>query len=296
MFRKVKDVNYHRERLELDDGDFLDLDWLIKGSKKLAIISHGLEGNSDRHYVKGMAKYFYTRGYDVLAWNCRSCGGDMNRLLRLYHHAASEDLAAVVEHAVKREYQSIILIGFSMGGSLSLKYIGEQVKVNESVSACTAFSVPCDLASSAALLNTASMKFYRRRFLKKLQRKLEQKAVQFPRSISLEALQDIDDFKTFDNLYTAPLHGFKDADDFYETASANRYLPAVNIPTLLVNAANDPFLSPLCYPVDVLKMHRWVYLEMPRYGGHVGFPLFGREENWMEQRAFEFAEAVLKGK
>ncbi|MEQ1588434.1 MAG: alpha/beta fold hydrolase [Cyclobacteriaceae bacterium] len=125
IFRKVSAV-YQRERIELTDGDFLDLDWLSKGRNKLVIVSHGLEGNSDRHYAKGMAAYFFERGWDAIAWNCRGCSGEINRLPRSYHHGATEDLAAVVDHAIQKSYTHIVLVGFSMGGSMTLKYLGER--------------------------------------------------------------------------------------------------------------------------------------------------------------------------
>ena len=135
MFRKIEGVAYQRERLELNDGDFVDLDCLKQDSSKLVIITHGLEGNSDRHYAKGMAKHFFQNGWDAIAWNCRGCSGDINRLPRFYHHGATEDLAAVVQHALdSNRYKTIVLIGFSMGGSMTLKYLGERgIAVNSTV-------------------------------------------------------------------------------------------------------------------------------------------------------------------
>lgn len=290
LFRKIEGVNYTRERLELADGDFLDLDWLHAKSDRLAIISHGLEGNSYRHYVMGMSKFFHAREWNVIAWNCRSCSGEMNRLPRLYHHAASEDLEAVVNHAVLQgKFKSISLIGFSMGGSLSFKYLGENSnQTPREIKSCVGFSVPCDVGSSARQLEKPSMAFYRKRFLKKLTDKMIKKSVQFPSIIDKPDPTRIKDFKTFDNLYTAPLHGFKDANHFYKSASAINYIPSINVPTLLVNAENDPMLPSACYPVDLAKSHQFFHLETPKRGGHVGFPMKRTLENWMEHRAFEF--------
>jgi predicted alpha/beta-fold hydrolase len=287
IFRQVSG-QYERERLELPDGDFLDLDWMKNGSDKLVIISHGLEGNSGRHYVKGMALYFYKRGWDALAWNCRGCSGEMNRLPRFYHHGATEDLAAVIEHAQKKFYQSVHLVGFSMGGSMSLKYCGERERLPEAIKSVVAFSVPCDLGSSARELDKPGNKFYRHRFLKKLEQKIIAKAKQFPNLVSAKEMEKIRLFREFDTHYTAPLHGFSSADDFYTKASSGPYLSKIKTPTLIVNALNDPFLPDACYPFEVAKTHPAVHLETPVRGGHVGFSLAGKKENWMEARAFDF--------
>ena len=290
LFRKINGTVYQRERLELADGDFLDLDWLKNGSNKLVIISHGLEGSSERHYAKGMAKYFFSRGWDALAWNCRGCSGEINRLPRFYHHGATEDLSAVVQHAQKlTQYESIVFVGISMGGSLSLKYLGEQGnQLPKAIKGGAVFSVPCHLGSSAKELDKPSKRFYLNRFLRKLDKKIKSKSELFPSVISYQGFGKIRSFKEFDDRYTAPLHGFQDAEDFYERASSLNFIPKISVPTLIVNALNDPFLPSLCFPYDIAKRHDHVYLETPQRGGHTGFPLVGKEENWMEVRAFEF--------
>jgi uncharacterized protein len=292
IFRKVVG-DYERERLELVDGDFIDIDWMRSNNKKLVIISHGLEGSSERHYSKGMAKYFYDRGWDALAWNCRGCSGVMNRLPRFYHHGATEDIAAVIDHAIQLKYEHITLVGFSMGGSMSLKYVGERRgMLPTQVRSAVTFSVPCDLKSSATELDKPSKKFYLNRFLKKLEKKIRAKSALFPEQISTAGLEKIKTFREFDNKYTAPLHGFADADDFYAKASSGPYIHSIEIPTLIVNALNDPFLPDECYPVEIAKNHLNVYLETPSRGGHVGFSLYGTSESWMERRAYEFAERL----
>jgi predicted alpha/beta-fold hydrolase len=294
MFRKI-DGDYERERLELNDGDYLDLDWMIKGNDKLVIISHGLEGNSERHYSKGMAKYFSDQGWDSLAWNCRGCSGEINRLPRFYHHGATEDIAAVINHAIEKKYNSISLVGFSMGGSMTLKYLGEQNEnLPPEVRSAATFSVPCDLSSSAKELDKPKKRFYLNRFLKKLGKKIRAKAELYPELISTEGFEKITTFREFDNRYTAPLHGFKDADDFYNRASSGTYIRSINIPTLIVNALNDPFLPEACYPFDIAEHHKLVHLETPAKGGHVGFTMSGKKENWMEIRAFEFISSFIK--
>jgi hypothetical protein len=296
--RKVKG-NYARTRLELKDGDFLDLDWMKLGDRtcdQVVIISHGLEGNSTRHYSKGMARYFFERGWDALAWNCRSCSGEPNRLARFYHHGDTADLGAIVDEAIALSYKKIILIGFSMGGSFSLKYLGEQgVNIAPEVKGAVVFSVPCDLAAGGRILDNPGLSFYRNRFLGKLRRKMIEKARRYPDAIDVTRLNAIKTFEEFNNCYTAPLHGFKNSADFYQRSSCNTHLENIMVPSLLVNAANDPLLTPECFPVAIAESSKNFYLEIPRRGGHVGFPLHGREENWMEVRAFDFvANTILR--
>jgi predicted alpha/beta-fold hydrolase len=287
-FRKVKGVLYQRQRLELADGDFVDLDWLRHAdvvTKKLVIISHGLEGSSDRHYSRGMSKYFYEHGWDALAWNCRSCSGELNRLPRFYHHGDTGDLQDVIDEAFRKEYDHVVLVGFSMGGSFSMKYLGEKgLNVDARIKGGVGFSVPCSLDSSAAELDKPSKSFYRDRFLRKLGKKILAKSFIYPDKISYAGYGNIKTFKQFDDTYTAPLHGFRDAADFYSKSSCDQYLKSISVPALIVNAANDPFLTPECYPGDLTN----VYLEIPKRGGHVGFSLLNSEENYMERRAYEF--------
>lgn len=289
IFRTVPG-SYTRERIELHDGDFLDLDWFSKSGDKLVIISHGLEGSSERHYAKGMAAFFFKQGWDAVAWNCRGCSGEINRLPQFYHHGATEDLAAVVDHAVAKGYKHIALVGFSMGGSMTLKYLGEQ-GMHSKIKSATVFSVPCHLGSSARELEKPANKFYLQRFLKKLEKKMRAKSHMFPELISIKGFKNISSFREFDNRYTAPLHGFIDADDFYSSASCGPYLSAIHTPALIVNAINDPFLPEACYPYALAKDHNYVHLETPGKGGHVGFSSTRLSENWMEKRAFEFINA-----
>ncbi|MEM8895586.1 MAG: alpha/beta fold hydrolase, partial [Bacteroidota bacterium] len=202
LFRKVKGVEYERERLELEDGDFLDLDWLKGGNERLLIVSHGLEGNSDRHYVKGTAKYFHERGWDVLAWNYRSCSGEMNRLPRMYHHGVTDDLEAVINHGLSQGYKEANLVGFSMGGSTTLKFLGEQgSQVDARITGAAVFSVPCNLWDSAVQLTKKSNNFYKNRFLNKLKKKVAQKAEMYPDIINTEGLDKMTSFSEFDERY-----------------------------------------------------------------------------------------------
>lgn len=291
MWRKVPGVNYSRTRLELNDGDFLDLDWLTHpaGTKKLIIASHGLEGNSTRHYCKGIAAWFHRQGWDALAWNCRSCSGEINRLPRFYHHGDTADFGIVVDEAIKKGYDQIVLTGFSMGGSFSLKYAGEKGKdIHPAIKAVVAFSVPCDLRSSAVILDRRQLWFYRDRFLGKLMAKVRIKATKFDDPVFKHATRPIKTFHEFNDIFTAGLHGFSGAEDFYDKASCGPWLEKIAIPSLVVNAANDPMLPGPCYPYDVARDHAYLFLEVPRRGGHVGFPLYRNPVSWMELRAMQF--------
>ncbi len=296
VLRKIEGVQYERERLELLDGDFLDLDWIKNKNDQLVIISHGLEGSSDRHYVKGMADYFSQHQWDALAWNCRSCSGEMNRLPRFYHHGDAQDLKAVIDHAIEnKKYSRIVLIGFSMGGSMTLRYLGENPDVvPDTVKGAVTFSVPCDLVSSVNELNKSSRSFYRDRFLKKLGKKIEIKSKVFPDLITHEGFEQIKSFHAFDTRYTAPLHHFKDADDFYVRGSCKPFLSTIQMPTLIVNAANDPFLTAPCYPKEIAASSAFLYLEIPKRGGHVGFSLSNSKTNWMELRSLQFVNQMIR--
>jgi predicted alpha/beta-fold hydrolase len=152
LARRLAPVIYRRERIDTPDGDFLDLDWSKSGDNKLAILSHGLEGSSHRHYMIGMAKMLNRNGWDALAWNYRSCSGEINRRLRWYHNGAIDDLNCVVRHAVKTgNYRSIALIGFSLGGNLTLVYLGSMgMNLDARIGKAVVFSAPCDLKASAA--------------------------------------------------------------------------------------------------------------------------------------------------
>lgn len=290
MFRKVKGVDYERERLELPDGDFLDLDWLDRRSQKLLVLTHGLEGDSHRHYIKGTAKLFAAQGWDVLAWNCRSCSGEMNRAFRLYNHGEVGDIATVVYHALRtKPYQQLAFVGFSMGGNITLKYLGTAAEnLPEVVRGAAVFSSPTDLHSSVELLDQPANRFYKGRFLKKLGRKIQQKAAQFPDRLDLTKLRQIQAWRQFDEAFSAPLGGYRDADDFYTQGSAKNYLSGIRVPTLLVNALNDPLLSSACHPYALAEHHPHLFVETPAQGGHVGFLVRRDEFTWAERRALQF--------
>lgn len=288
LLRRVSLKPYTRERINTPDGDFLDLDWLSTDSKKLVIISHGLEGNSTRAYIKGMAKIFFSNGYNVLAWNYRGCSEEMNSRLRFYHSGATDDLKFVVDHAVDiKGYDEIYLIGFSLGGNITLKFLGED-KPRSEIKKAVAISVPMHLRTSCEKISAPSNWIYARRFLKSLKAKVLAKAA-IMKEIDITNIHQIRTLKEFDDQYTAPLHGFKDAHDYYEKCSSINFLKGITTPTLIVNTTNDPFLSPECFPRELVKDHAFITMEILLRGGHVGFTQFNKNGlYWSEQRAFDF--------
>ncbi|RLC05115.1 MAG: alpha/beta hydrolase [Deltaproteobacteria bacterium] len=288
IFRKV-DICYKRERITTFDNDFLDLDWSTKGSNRLAIISHGLEGSTDRAYVKGMVKAVNDNGWDGLAWNYRSCSGEPNRQLRSYHNGVTDDLSWVINHARHRyPYKEIALIGFSLGGNLTLLYLGRE-RPDPIVKSAVVFSVPCDLKKSARVLAKPSNKLYMKRFLVMLNQKIKAKMKLMPGLIDDNGYEKIRDFKAFDDRYTAPIHGFKNAVDYWEKCSSKPFIPNITVPTLIINAANDPFLPKACYPVKEVESNKQVRLCIPESGGHVGFVSFNKQNlYWSEKQAVKF--------
>lgn len=291
LMRRIDTAHYVRERIDTSDGDFLDLDWSPVGSQRLVIICHGLEGHSRRPYVAGMARAANLFGWDALAWNYRSCGGEMNRKLRFYHSGATDDLDDVVNHALQRgPYQEVALVGFSMGGNLILVYLGERGnRLDSRISAAVAFSVPCDLGASARQLARPANYIYMRRFMSELRRKMVLKHQAFPDQLDVTGIEKIRNFQQFDDRYTAPLHGFRNAEEYWQRCSSKHFLADIRVRTLIVNALNDPFLAPDCFPSRLVQGHPWVKLEVPPVGGHVGFVAFNDQNlYWSESRAFRF--------
>lgn len=291
LFRKCEPVNYQRERILTDDDDFLDLDWSQIGSSKLAILSHGLEGNSRMQYVVGMVKQLNQHGWDALAWNYRSCSGEINRQLRFYHNGVTDDLDRVIQRAQSTEqYNQIALIGFSLGGNLTLNYLGwNSASLSSLIARAVVFSVPCDLTASSGELAKPKCRLYMKRFLRSFHHKIREKMAIMPDQIDDKDFHQIKNFKDYDDRYTAPIHGFKSAEDYWIKCSSQRIIPDIRIPTLIVNAKNDPFLSGGCYPVSEAEKSNYVWLEMPASGGHVGFIEFKKQNiYWSEARAVEF--------
>ncbi len=291
VLRKIPPVPQSRERLELEDGDFLDLDWSYSTSgesEKALILLHGLEGNAQRPYMLGIARYFNQNGWDVAAINFRGCSGEINRLYRSYNAGASEDLVQVVSHILsKNRYNNLALNGFSLGGNLMLKYLGEGNKLPSQLKAAVAISTPCDLHLSLKKLEESRNKIYSGRFVKKLKTQLYHREANFPNDLQKQQIASCNNLFAIDELYTSRAHGYKNAMDYYEKSSSLQFIEKISIPTLLINAKNDGFLSENSSPISIAQSNPNFYLEMPEYGGHVGF-IQKKKQTYTEERSLEF--------
>ena len=296
--RPIPKVAQVRKRLELTDGDFVDIDWSYHNttgdkSKKVAILLHGLEGDAQRVYMQGQAKALIQGGWDVAAMNHRGCSGEENRLYLSYNSGRTQDLSELIDHILTQEqYTNIALVGFSLGGNLLLKYLGEPREVSHKIVAGIAISAPIDLQSSLDSLMTKTNKPYSLVFLKDLRKKYKRKMKLFPGLMSKEKLNQVKTLLDFDNTYTAPAHGFKNAEQYYQKSSAKAFLPNIKKPVLILNAANDSFLAPACYPFELAKQHENIYLEVPDTGGHVGFHVTNAEY-YSEIRVLDFLNSML---
>ncbi len=289
-FKKYPIPEYSREKMDTDDGDFLNLDWRFQDNKnKLVILFHGLEGDSKRTYLNSCSDYFYERGFNILAWNHRSCGGEMNKTFRLYHHGSIDDVHRVVEKAIKEDYQQIYLIGYSMGGALVLNYLGNY-EIDSRIKCGVVFSAPISLKSCADELKKFPNTVYFKNFKRTLAPKFKEKAKQFPGKVNEKMIDNIKTFDEVDDYFTAPMHGYKSKEDYYQKASPATVLDQIKIPCLVINAKNDPFLGKNCYPKERFKNHSYCTLEIPKYGGHCAFTLENNQHSWAEMRALEFME------
>ncbi len=288
-FRRVTGITYLREQIETADGDFLNLDWVKNNQPRAAIVVHGLESSSHRAYLKGMVKAISKRGFDCAAMNLRSCGGEMNRTNVFYNAGKIDDLDEVVSHLETLGYSEIVLCGFSLGGNLVLKYVTEKgAQISRTISHAAAVSAPINLKSSSDALEEHKNLFYNRRFVKKLCRKITQKALLHPGSVSVEKLAQVKTLRDYDEHYTAPMFGYQNANDYYLQASSYAQLHQIAIPTLLINAQDDPFLGDGCFPITEATSHPLFYFEMTDFGGHIGFLTPKSDEYWHETRVAEF--------
>jgi uncharacterized protein len=275
LFRKVKQVPYKRQRFTTEDNDFLDIDTLLHpDSSKAVLLLHGLEGSSKQHYIQHHAAKFFELGHDVYAINFRSCSGEMNRTLKLYHSGETSDLRFFINSLLKQnKYTEIKLLGFSLGGNVVLKYLGEEGdEVSKIITEAYAISTPIDLKSCSKALASGFNRFYALNFMLSLRVKVKELAErhnhEYLKSIDVKKLKD---FYIFDELVTAPLNNFKSNEDYWAQASSRPYLNKIRVKTKLINAKNDPFLgNEGCYPTASEINNPLVELVYPDYGGHVG--------------------------
>lgn len=294
LIRRVA-LQQDRERITLNDGDFLDLDWSFSKEKtnKVIVLLHGLEGHAQRPYVTAPAKLFNNNGVDAVCVNFRGCSGERNLKYSSYHSGATEDLVEVIEHLItNKKYAEIYLKGISLGANVILKYLGESHVIPEEIKAAIAVSVPCDLHASCKELHKLKNKLFHDRFLKDLVNHLKEKQKIFPNKLSLEEVNSIKTLLDLDNVYTSKAHGFKDALDYYEKSSSLQFLPNIKTPSLIINALNDSFLASECFPIKEAKNNPNLFLEMPNHGGHVGF-IKKNNIYYNEKRALEFVNEII---
>jgi predicted alpha/beta-fold hydrolase len=280
-FRKIRHPYFQRERYITFDNDFVDLDFVYKGSTNCAILLHGLEGSSSSQYIKAITQSLAETDIDICAMNHRSCSGELNLNTTMYHSGFTEDLHMIIEK-LKSKYNKILLIGYSLGGNVILKYLGNHGQVS-SVVAAAAISSQVELTSSSAMLNHWKNKAYVIQFLSTLKNKAYAKERQHPGCINVKNIRRLTSLYAYDNEVTARLHNFKSANDYYEKASSKSQLHFIKTPTLLVNAQNDSFLAKECFPYEEAKHHQYFHLLAPKYGGHVGFGQWNHGEYWIDR-------------
>lgn len=293
--RKVNFKFEKRERLELSDGDFLDLDWAFSQpkSKRLIIAMHGLAGDANRPYMLGIGKIFTENGWDYCGMNFRSCSGEINRLYRSYNAGATEDLEEVLAHIFRKNtYKEIALLGFSLGGNLLLKYLGEREQLPQQIKVAVAISTPCDLGASLEALNLPKNKLYTKRFEKNLKEQLFERQLAFPKELEKQQISACNSLLAIDELYTSRAHGYASAAEYYQKCSCLQFLPNIKIPTLLLNAKNDTFLTSASFPKKVARESTFLHLEIPKHGGHVGF-IQNKKFYYQEERALQFIQNNL---
>ena len=301
LFRRPPRVPLRRERWELPDGDFLDVDRLDgePGMPRLLVL-HGLEGSSESGYARGLLAQARRRGWHAAALNFRSCSGEANRLLRSYHSGETGDLAFAVEQIrAAAPGQTQIIIGISLGGNVLTRWLGAQAgEVPPEVRAAVAISAPFDLARCAASLDARGFwaRVYRDRFLRTLKAKARGKATRFPDAFELAALERLSTLTGFDDLVTGPLHGFTGAADYYARCSSGPHVAKVAVPMLLLSAEDDPFIPGAALPREAAAASRCVRLEISPRGGHVGFVAgsLAHPRYWAEERAMAWLDATLE--
>lgn len=285
LFRRHA-VSYSRKRIATPDRDFFNVDCLLRSHKKAVVLLHGLEGSSQSQYMMGFASLFTAQGYDVHAMNFRSCGGEMNLLPQSYHSGFTADLKQYID-SIATKYTDIYLIGFSLGGNALLKYLSGSV--NAKVTAAAAVSVPVDLKGSAMHLDNGLNRIYLQRFISSMCKKMIAKNKQFPQQVNIKGIHKIKNFREFDDAFTAPLHGFSSAEDYWQKNSSLFSLNTIGVPTLLINAKNDPFLSDSCFPYEEVVDHPFLHAIFNPRGGHVGF-MMNSKKSWLEPVVLSFFE------
>jgi predicted alpha/beta-fold hydrolase len=314
LFAQRPAVKYRRERWTTPDGDFIDLDWVsydAEGengataaqtplspdpSAPLFVLFHGLEGSSDSHYARVLMAEAKARGWFGVVPHFRSCGGSMNLLPRFYHLADSAEVDWVLRRLKAQHAGPVVAAGVSLGGNVLLRWLCEQEQDAAAIlDAAAAISAPLDVHAGGYAISQGFGMVYTRSFLKTLKCKALAKLDQYPGLFDRDAMLAARTLHAFDNAVTAPLHGFRDTDDYWTRATTRPYLPRIAIPTLLLNARNDPFLPGRVLP-SATEVSAAVTLDQPAHGGHVGFmtgPFPGRID-WLSQRVFGYLQTHVQ--
>lgn len=293
LFAPKPRVVYRRERWELADGDFLDLDWVDGAADKpLLVLFHGLEGSSQGHYALALMDALRQKGWSGVAVNFRGCSGTPNRLPRAYHSGDSAEIKMVLNYLKARGgEQTLYATGISLGANALLKWLGESgLEAQQLLAGAAAISAPVDLARAGARLDQGFNRYsYTRHFLHSLRRKTLYKITAHHLPIAAHDLRSAKTLYAFDDLYTAPMHGYRNADDYWQRASSKPWLNSIAVPTLIVHAQNDPFLPASTY-LEETQLSPSITLDLPRDGGHVGFVSgpFPGKLNWLPNRVLNF--------
>ena len=311
LFARRPAVSFRRERWDTPDGDFIDLDWVQHDGHQIGaslasdavphipadtaplfVLFHGLEGSSGSHYAASLMAAAREYGWHGVVPHFRSCSGPLNRMPRFYHLADSNEVDWVLRRLRAAHRGPVVAAGVSLGGNVLLRWLGERREDAASViSAAAAISTPIDVHAGGRALSQGFGLVYTRSFLKTLKQKAEQKLVQFPGLFDRDAMLASRTMYEFDNVVTAPLHGFRDTDHYWSTATTRPLLPHIQVPTLVLNARNDPFLPAEALP-SRHEVSAAVELDQPRHGGHAGFmtgPFPGRID-WLSRRVFGYLE------
>ena len=281
---------YRRERWITPDDDFIDLDWVdapaIKVPVPTVVLFHGLEGNSGSHYARALMRAIVARGWRGVVVNFRGCSGEPNQLVRSYYSGDSNEVNWILRRLKSQQDTPLFAAGVSLGGNALLKWLGEQEGgATGVIDAAAAVSAPLDLAAASQTLAKGFNRIYTKNFLKTLVPRALAKHQRFPGIIDAARLQTARTLADFDDAVIAPVHGFRDAKDYYNQCSSRRLLSFVRVPTLVLNAENDPFLPASVLPA-ASEVSSAVQLEFPSHGGHVGFVSAAPPGNiaWLPQR------------
>jgi predicted alpha/beta-fold hydrolase len=288
--------NISRERLELKDGDFLDLDWVgRRADSPIVVVLHGLGGSIKSPYAKGIMQAIEKKGWRGVLIHFRGCSGEHNRLARSYHSGDTGDLAYVVEQIKRREPNTpIAAIGYSLGGNVLLKWLGETGANNPLVCAA-AVSVPFELHKAVTYIQKGSARIYQWWLLRDLRMHAINKFSRMTPPYEFGDIRKLDNFWLFDERVTAPLHGFRNAYDYYSHSSARRFLKFIRTPTLIIHAIDDPFMTSDTIP-EINDLSGSIELELSETGGHVGFVTEGpswKGDAWLEKRIPSYLEQYL---